>query len=72
MIQLRQKVKRKVKKVKEKMKEFYLTVEQYERVVDLAKRTNKTTDELVDELERWSECYDTVDEILKDYEEVNA
>lgn len=54
------------------MKEFYLTVDQYERVVDLAKRTNKTTDELVDELESWSECYDTVDEILKDYEEVNA
>lgn len=54
------------------IKEFYLTTEQYERVVKIAKRINKSTDEVVNELESWSECYDTVDEILKDYEDVNA
>ena len=54
------------------IKEFYLTVEQYERVVNIAKRISKSADEVVNDLESWGECYDTVDEILKDYEEVNA
>ena len=53
-------------------KEFYLTVDQYERVVNIAKRIKKSADEVVDELESWLDCYDTVEEILKDYEEVNA
>lgn len=48
---------------------FYLTVDQYERVVNLAKRLNKSTDELVDEIESWSVLYDTVEEIIKDYED---
>ena len=54
------------------MKYEGLTTEQFERVVELAKRTNKTTDELVDEIIEWSEVYESIDEILNDYEEVNA
>ena len=54
------------------MKYEGLTTTQYERVVDLAKRTNKTTDELVDEIIDWCEVYESIDEILNDYEEVNA
>ena len=54
------------------MKYEGLTTEQFERVVELAKRTNKTTDELVDEIIEWREVYESIDEILNDYEEVNA
>lgn len=49
-----------------------LTTNQYERVVELAKKTNKTTDELVDEIIEWCEVYNSIDSILNDYEEVNA
>ena len=54
------------------MKYEGLTTEQFERVVELAKRTNKTTDELVDEIIEWYEVYESIDKILNDYEEVNA
>lgn len=54
------------------MKYEGLTTEQYKRIVDLAKRTNKTTDELVDEIIEWCEVYNSIDEILNDYEMVNA
>ena len=54
------------------MKYEGLTTEQFERVVELAKRTNKTTDELVDEIIEWREVYESIDDILNDYEEVNA
>ena len=54
------------------MKYEGLTTTQYERVVDLSKRTNKTTDELVDEIIEWCEVYESIDEILNDYEKVNA
>lgn len=49
-----------------------LTTTQYKKVVELASKTNKTTDELVEEIIQWCVVYDNVDEILKDYEEVNC
>lgn len=54
------------------MKYEGLTPNQYERVVELSKRTNKTIDELVDEIIEWCEVYNSIDEILNDYEMVNA
>ena len=53
------------------MKYEGLTTTQYERVVDLSKRINRTTDELIDEIIEWCEVYESIDEILNDIEEVN-
>lgn len=50
-------------------KEFYLTPDQYERVVKIAKELKKSTDRFVEDIIGWFDCdCFTVDEIISDYE----
>lgn len=54
---------------KRQNKEFYLTPDQYERVVKIAKEFKKSTDRFVEDIIGWFDCgCFTVDEIISDYE----
>ena len=50
-------------------KEFYLTPDQYERVVKIAKEFKKSTDEMIEELKFWFIGYSSIDKILNDLED---
>lgn len=54
---------------KRQNKEFYLTPDQYERVVKIAKEFKKSTDEMIDEIEYWFIGYSSIDKILNDLED---
>lgn len=50
----------------------YLTPDQYQRVVYIAKLINIKTDRLIDILIEWCDYYKSIDELLNDLEKVNA
>ena len=50
----------------------YLTPDQYQRVVYIAKSINFKTDRLIYIVIDWCDYYKSIDELLNDLEKVNA
>lgn len=50
------------------MIECYLTSEQWERVYNLSKKVNKKMDTMIDEIYEYIDFYDSMDQLIDDYE----
>ena len=50
----------------------YLTTDQYERAVNIAKVNNIKPNRLIDLIIEWCEFYKSIDDLLNELEQVNA